>query len=493
MNWTRRWTGGRRPSLRWTLLGVVAALALVAALSVGSAASPAGAAPSAQANFTGTWSYLFCIEQGPLQVLGCGEPNPLTLNQTQCKLTGNVSQGGTVAEVAAGTVDGNSADFTLTGNGPIVLHVSATLSANGTQMNGPEYMTGDPALNSSGSILATRTTGPPGNTATAGQCSNPTLQVAIGTSIGSAALRVGQSAKVTVKVTARRGPLSSVNLGKGLVATGGDVKITGRPASTAGFSLAQDKSRTFVYTVKGIKGGNERLRIQANGKAGTKAVHSTVSTSLTVSDAKIFPVQKIEKNGDTSVDVKATGWSRTGGAIRFQWSAPGGQGPISFQVAPAVDFSVKYAVRLWPARSNIRTAPRNVRGTCWGYLNARQGTVSVTKKLTETALGAVLFSPLPVFRSGDVYCHGEDTAVLPKVSGLLYFDAPNLELVQANGVSLPFSLHGMPPGQHLLCVNYPTLNQHVVVNVVPGPALTTTISPGGTCAGVSSLDPSATG
>ena len=85
-------------------------------------------------------------------------------------------------------------------------------------------------------------------------------------------------------VSASGGPVSNISLGSGITVGGaGAVKVTGVPAGTSGFALAQNQSRTFVYTVAGVKPGTAVLNAAVSG---TGADGSGVSTTAT----KSFPV-----------------------------------------------------------------------------------------------------------------------------------------------------------------------------------------------------------
>ena len=110
------------------------------------------------------------------------------------------------------------------------------------------------------------------------------LSVAISPTVPAGGLAVGGSLSVPVTVSASGGSVSNISLGSGITVGGaGAVKVTGVPAGTSGFALAQNQSRTFVYTVAGVKPGTAVLNASVSG---TGADGSGVSATAT----KSFPV-----------------------------------------------------------------------------------------------------------------------------------------------------------------------------------------------------------
>jgi hypothetical protein len=110
------------------------------------------------------------------------------------------------------------------------------------------------------------------------------LSVAISPTVPPGGLPVGASLSVPITVAASGGSVSDISLGSGLtVGPSGTVKVTGVRAGASGFSLAQNQSRTFVYTIAGVKPGTAVLNATASGKG---ADGSVISQSAT----KSFPV-----------------------------------------------------------------------------------------------------------------------------------------------------------------------------------------------------------
>ena len=79
-------------------------------------------------------------------------------------------------------------------------------------------------------------------------------------------LSPGGSATVPVTVTADNGPVSNISLVL-KAGSAGTVKITQTPAGTNSFSLSAGQSRTFTYSVSGVKPGQAVLRGTATGSA----------------------------------------------------------------------------------------------------------------------------------------------------------------------------------------------------------------------------------
>ncbi len=109
------------------------------------------------------------------------------------------------------------------------------------------------------------------------------LSVSVSPKVPPGGLSVGSSLSVPVTVSASGGPVSGVSLGALKVGSGGSVKVTSTPAGTSGFSLAAGQSRTFSYSVAGVKAGTAVLGITASGRgADGSALTKSASTSFPV-------------------------------------------------------------------------------------------------------------------------------------------------------------------------------------------------------------------
>ena len=109
----------------------------------------------------------------------------------------------------------------------------------------------------------------------------PTLAVAVTTSAQKGKVAVGQTANVTLKVTANGGAVSSVIVV--LASKVPALAVVARPPGSSGFSLGQGASRSFVFKVKGISSGLATLIASAQGKtAGGKTLTGVDSTKLRV-------------------------------------------------------------------------------------------------------------------------------------------------------------------------------------------------------------------
>lgn len=108
----------------------------------------------------------------------------------------------------------------------------------------------------------------------------PSLSVSVEAALPDAG--VGVPVRVSVKVTAGAKKLTGVSLGQGLIVAGGTAKIVSAPPGTRGFPLAAGASRSFAYTVKGVKLGTAKLTASATGDSDSDSVSGSGSDTLRI-------------------------------------------------------------------------------------------------------------------------------------------------------------------------------------------------------------------
>ena len=112
------------------------------------------------------------------------------------------------------------------------------------------------------------------------------VQVAFAAGALSRGLAVGKTVDVPVDVTAGNVDLTSVSLGGGLVASNTKVKVT-QAAGLSGFSLAAGATRTFVFKVEGVIGGDSSL----TAKVTAASAEGNVSSSATLAVKGLLTIQ----------------------------------------------------------------------------------------------------------------------------------------------------------------------------------------------------------
>lgn len=114
-------------------------------------------------------------------------------------------------------------------------------------------------------------------------CIQSSLSVSVSPTVPPGGLNVGSTLTVPVTVSASGGSVSGISLGALNVGGGGAVTVTAAPTGTSGFSLGAGQSRTFNYTVTGVKAGTAMLGIAATGTGAD-------GTAISQSASKSFPV-----------------------------------------------------------------------------------------------------------------------------------------------------------------------------------------------------------
>ena len=94
------------------------------------------------------------------------------------------------------------------------------------------------------------------------------VNASVPSSVSDEGIAIGKSATVTVKVTAAKGPVSSISLGQGLSPSSDSAVVT-EPSGLSGFSLAKGASRSFTFSVKALKADKVTLSLDATGTASS--------------------------------------------------------------------------------------------------------------------------------------------------------------------------------------------------------------------------------
>ncbi len=127
----------------------------------------------------------------------------------------------------------------------------------------------------------------------------PSISVEVVTPSGVA---IGGSAQVKVVVTAGPRALTAVSV-DGLSGGGAIAEVTKRPGGSSGFALAARASRSFAYTVKGVKAGAAALRARARGTSKKGSVSgSGVGTFRVAKEALAITMSMAPKKIDLAVD-----------------------------------------------------------------------------------------------------------------------------------------------------------------------------------------------
>jgi hypothetical protein len=112
----------------------------------------------------------------------------------------------------------------------------------------------------------------------------------VGVAISAVALAkgvaVGKSVEVPVVVTAGNVDLTGVSLGNGLVASNGRLKVT-QAGGLSGFALSAGASRTFMFKVEGVAGGDSSLSV----KVVAGSAEGNVSGSATLGVKVLLEIQ----------------------------------------------------------------------------------------------------------------------------------------------------------------------------------------------------------
>jgi hypothetical protein len=253
---------------RACLVGAMLSCGLVSTSSV-SAAAPL--------NVTGKWNSVYHCKTGWCKGQDFPSPGSPLIQ----------ANGSTKVMDPTGAVTGTLVGHTLTlhGAGSYSWDAVLTISADGNSWEGTLH----DSNKTSGTDTATRVDAP----------AAATLSVKV--AVGGQKASVGSEVSVKATVTAHGGDLSDVTLGKGLVSSDGSVSVVKQATGLSGFALAEDASRTFDFTVKGMKAGKADLTVSASGSDGSGTVRASGQATLTIAGPGIV----VNTSSDSAIDPKA--------------------------------------------------------------------------------------------------------------------------------------------------------------------------------------------
>jgi hypothetical protein len=110
------------------------------------------------------------------------------------------------------------------------------------------------------------------------------LSVVVSIAAKNGTVAIGDETAVTVKVIAGAQDLTNVELGSGLVPSSASATVTKSPSGLGGFDLASGSSRSFDFTVKGVKAGSASLKVDASADSAGGAAHGSDSAKLKVGE-----------------------------------------------------------------------------------------------------------------------------------------------------------------------------------------------------------------
>jgi hypothetical protein len=268
------------------LVGLLAGSSVEAGVASGSALSRSGVA-AAPVRFGGTWA-LDDTCTNPC----AGEVFTQTIVIDQKPGASSFTGVNNIGEKIEGTQSGLSVHCTETLNGypDELATITITLAKDGRTFTGSYvYKNG-----TGGTIKATRVGVQP--------TTQPALSVSL--TVTKPKLGLGATEQVMGTTTAVGSAFSDVSVG--LVPALGGLKVTMNPPGVSNFSLAEDASRSFEFTVKGTTVGNAALKLEAGGDSDNnrRIYGASRPVPITVVEGALSVTDVARGTGALSEDVR---------------------------------------------------------------------------------------------------------------------------------------------------------------------------------------------